>query len=233
MQSILGVWQYALQCLVVYAILGIGWYFIDRVYGIRLYRWCYDVCHKEPMPKDVVRGLLYNQSNARKTKIAFLVSTAQSIYMLYHYDVNLLTEIILWLLEVPAMLLGFWLGYPFYLLFQERDTVYRVLDEVEAKASTLDPKVARKEILEKSEEALVAGRGFVRSKARSLLDFLVRFWRTNIFSVARNETRKEPPVVEASAQEVLVSTKDNLPASPEPKETPDEIIWKFTQGKRK
>lgn len=128
--GILSVWSYAWTCLSLYATLGIAWYLLDRHYGVHLYRWAYNMFHANPMPLTEVRGIMYNQSTNRKVSVALVISTVQSLYMIWGTNVNLMVEIILWLLEVPAMLIGFTVGAWVYAFLLRRSRVFDTMDQI-------------------------------------------------------------------------------------------------------
>ncbi|MBI2109442.1 MAG: hypothetical protein HYT93_04720 [Parcubacteria group bacterium] len=225
MQAVLNVWNYALTCIVLYMILGVAWYFLDRTYGIHVYRWLYDICHKEPIPPEVVRGFMYNQKTHRKATIAFLISTAQSIYMIWGHDINLLAEIILWLVEVPAMLIGLALGNPFYRLFQRREEVFEVIDTATERAEHIDLNAVKKEAEEKGEELVAVSKGLLTSAPSRLLSF----WKKYVFSVHREET----PVVVSKPEIPAETLKATLaPAEIKIESSAQEIIANFTKRGR-
>ena len=145
---------YATECLVLYVVLGVAWYFLDSTYGVKIYRWLHDISHKKPMPTEVVRGFIYGQPTKRQASVAFIISTVQSIYMVWGQNVNLLVELILWLLEVPAMLIGVSLGVPIYKLFQKRDKVFATVDKAKEQAEHLDLEEVRKRTEGLSQQAV-------------------------------------------------------------------------------
>ncbi len=144
--GIISVWGYAWSCLSAYMALGIAWYLLDRSYGHYLYRWLYDLFHNEPMPLDQKRGVMFNQPTNRKVTVAFVISTMQSLYMLWHTEVNLLVELIMWLLEVPAMLVGFAMGSWVHRFLVKRSILFDRLDEFGEKVASTDATELRKAV---------------------------------------------------------------------------------------
>jgi hypothetical protein len=127
--GITGVWGYAMSALSAYVALGVAWYLLDRAYGVYVYRWLYDFFHTEPMPAAVTRGVMFNQPTNRKVTVAFVISTIQSAYMIWTTEVNFLVELIMWLLEVPALLIGFALGAWVQRFLVKRSIIFDRLDE--------------------------------------------------------------------------------------------------------
>jgi len=138
-------WEYTFKCLVLYAILGVIWYVADRKVGVHVYRWAYDLFHRNPMPKSEERGFMYNQRMNRKATLAFLISTVQSAYMLFGApQIDLLVELVMWILEVPAMLVGFWVGAWFYqYVVLPRRQIFDRVDEVTDKLEHVHVKDVR------------------------------------------------------------------------------------------
>lgn len=136
--GIVNVWGYVWSCLSAYAALGIAWYLLDRRYGIHVYRWFYDLFNTDPMPTHIVRGFMYNQPTNRKVTIAFLFSTAQSLYMMWNAEMNFLVELIMWVLEVPAMLIGFGAGSWVQRLLVRRSEIFNRFDEFSDGVKAMD-----------------------------------------------------------------------------------------------
>jgi hypothetical protein len=63
--GIITAWNYAWSVLTACFVLGVAIFLLDRKFGIKIYRFLYDFFHKDPMPSDVDRGFLYNQSTNR------------------------------------------------------------------------------------------------------------------------------------------------------------------------
>ena len=207
---------YAAQCLVLYVILGIAWYFFDSIYGVKLYRWFYNLSHKEPMPAEVVRGFMYGQSTKKQARVAFLISTGQSIYMIWGQDVNLLVELILWLLEIPAMLIGVWLGGPIFGAYKKRDNLFETVDRVKERAEDLDLEDIRKQT-----ENL--GHRFTDS-ASGILSRVGTRIRDTVFGLNRRQS-------ENSKKEGVSTQEPAEPLSAPPKESrnPLDILNQYTK----
>ncbi len=212
MPQVMNVGYYAASCLSLYLLFGIAWYFLDRLYGTKMYRWFYNVFHDEPMPENIERGFMYNQGMKRKTAVAFYISTAQSLYMVIGVDVNIPVEIIMWLLEVPAMLIGFGIGTFVFKVFLKRDKIFTVLDAAGEKAGEINVSHLR-------QEAEGVGKS-VLSVIGSVPSGIRRFWREYVVNVDA-PVQTMPPVVRES---VPVARKEE---PPEP--SPSEILNRFTR----
>jgi len=129
--GIITAWNYAWSVLTACFVLGIAIYLLDRKFGVRLYRFGYDFFHKNPMPGDVERGFLYNQSTNRGVTVAVFLSTVYSLYMVWElgFSMNFIAELIVWLLMPPALVGGFWTGRWVYKLLLRRSVYLDNLDE--------------------------------------------------------------------------------------------------------
>ncbi len=127
------VWDYVVSMLAFFWLVGIAGYFLDRKLGVHLYRWMYNLFHKQPMPPDIERGFLYKQPTNRKVAVAVLIDTIQSVYVLaFKPDVNYLAEVVLWLLEPITMLFGFWMGAGIYRFLTRRRKIFQKIDDLGA-----------------------------------------------------------------------------------------------------
>src|SRR5262249_5361479 len=124
-------WNYAWSVLTACFVLGIAIYLLDRKFGVKIYRFGYDLFHKNPMPSEVERGFLYNQSTNRGVTVAVFLSTVYSLYMVWElgFSMNFIAELIVWLLMPLALVGGFWVGRWVYKLLLRRSVYLDNLDE--------------------------------------------------------------------------------------------------------
>src|SRR3989344_70668 len=183
--GIVSVWGYAWSCLSAYATLGIVWYLLDRAYGVYVYRWFYDFFHKEPMPAHVTRGVMFNQPTNRKVTVAFVISTVQSAYMIWSTEVNLLVELIMWLLEVPALLIGFAAGTWVHRFLVKRSVIFDRLDEFGENVKAVDMQNVRDGV-----EGSARSIGSIIAAVPATL--LNRFWNL-IYPVPAPRPAPQPP----------------------------------------
>lgn len=125
------VWNYVITCISLYLVWGICWYGLDRKWGVWVYRKWYNMTHKDPLPADVKKGFIYNQNTKQRVLWAWVFSTVQSIITLYEGDVSLLTEFLMWNVEVPVTLIAFMIAPYFYRFWQKRDRVFETIDKLE------------------------------------------------------------------------------------------------------
>lgn len=124
--------SYIVFWMIFFVLLGAFWYVIDRHYGVKWYRRWFRLTHKEPLPEDVVAGFVYNRRTRHKALMATVLSTIQTGIALVQMDnLNLLVELILWIVEVPMTLVGFGLGPWAYRLWRRKDAVFDKIDEWE------------------------------------------------------------------------------------------------------
>jgi hypothetical protein len=117
---------------IIFTIGGAVWYNYDRRYGASLYRWWYNLTHKDKLPEDVSRGFIYKQSMKTKTTVATVVSSIQSLLLILSTEVNLLEELFMWVFEVPITLFGFYLGPIAYSFWKAKDKWFETIDRVES-----------------------------------------------------------------------------------------------------
>ncbi len=106
----------AQQSLTILFLMGFGFYLLDRQpVWQAIYRWIHDFFHRaaNAMPKDKVRGLFYGQLTQTKVIRIGIASTLLFVVQVYEakLSVNLAAEVIVWVLGVPAGILGIILGY--------------------------------------------------------------------------------------------------------------------------
>jgi hypothetical protein len=112
-----------------YVLSGILMYIWDRQYLSGIYKLVYDVFHGQPLDKP--RSFIFGQSTARKVAIATFISTVQSVGLFFFtgFHSNPFVELVLWFLEIPAMVTGFALGYLLFPAWEKRKQLYAKLDE--------------------------------------------------------------------------------------------------------
>lgn len=129
--------SYIIFWMILFVLLGAFWYVVDRRYGIKWYRRFYGWTHAEPLPADIQVGFIYNRRSRHKAVMATVLSTLQTLIALYSVEsLNLLVELILWLVEIPMTMLGFALGPFAFKLWGRKDRMLDALDDFEAKHLT-------------------------------------------------------------------------------------------------
>jgi hypothetical protein len=131
-------WNYAINMLIFFLLIGIALYMLDRKVGIAIYRGFYNAFHKNhKMPEEHAKGFLYRQRTNRKVAVAGTLSTVASIYGAIHDPgVNLLAGLALWLLMMPTMFLGFWIGSLIYRILPHRAKIFDTMDDLGEKLSS-------------------------------------------------------------------------------------------------
>ena len=132
--------SYIVFWMVLFVLLGAFWYIIDRRFGVKWYRFWYKLTNKDPLPDDVEVGFIFNRKSRHKALMATGLSTIQTVAALYSIEsINLLVELILWIVEVPMTMLGFMIGPWAYKLWRGRGDVFDALDEINAKDKKGNP----------------------------------------------------------------------------------------------
>ena len=130
--GIITAWNYAWSVLTACFVLGIAIYLLDRKFGIHIYRFGYDFFHKNPMPTEVERGFLCNQSTNRGVGVALFLSTVYSLYMVWElgFAMDFIAEFFVWLGMPPALVGGFWSGRWVYKMLLRRSSMLDKLDTI-------------------------------------------------------------------------------------------------------
>jgi hypothetical protein len=118
--------------MVMFTMLGAFWYIVDRLHGVRWYRRWYALTHESPLPDDVTVGFVYNRRSRHKVVMAAVVSTVQTLIALTSVEaLNLLVELILWIVEIPMVMLGFAIGPLVFKVWKRKDTMLDAMDDFE------------------------------------------------------------------------------------------------------
>ena len=126
--------QWYSTCWILFYVLGGFFIYVwDRQYLQGLYRWCYNATHKDPLPETVERGFVFGQKTSRKVMWALLISTIESIgtFFFTGFHSNPFVELVLWFLDIPAMLVGFGIGALLYQYWMKRRKVYEFVDKAD------------------------------------------------------------------------------------------------------
>lgn len=124
--------SYIIFWMVMFTMLGAFWYIVDRLHGVRWYRRWYALTHREPLPQDVTVGFVYNRRSRHKVVMATVVSTVQTFVALTSVEsLNLLVELILWIVEIPMVMLGFAIGPLVFKVWKRKDTMLDAIDDFE------------------------------------------------------------------------------------------------------
>ena len=124
--------SYILFWMVLFIILGSFWYILDRLHGVRWYRRWYALTHRDPLPQDVVVGFIYNRRSRHKVVMATVLSTVQTFIALTSVEsLNLLVELILWIVEIPMVMIGFAIGPMAFKLWKRKDEMLDAVDDFE------------------------------------------------------------------------------------------------------
>lgn len=120
--------QEVLAACLLFFIVGTMIYILDRsMKGV--YRWWYDMTHRDPLEED--RGFIFNRRTRTKFTVATIITTIQTGLAIWLTETNLLTELILWPLSIPILVLGFYTGPFIFRIWDRRAPVMDKLDELE------------------------------------------------------------------------------------------------------
>ncbi|MGJ8654168.1 MAG: hypothetical protein ACSHX8_12920 [Opitutaceae bacterium] len=124
--------SYIIFWMVMFIILGAFWYVLDRLHGVRWYRYWYGLTHRDPLPQNVVVGFVYNRRSRHKVVMATIVSTVQTFVALTSLEsINLLVELVLWIVEIPMVMVGFAIGPLVFKVWKRKDKMLDAIDDFE------------------------------------------------------------------------------------------------------
>ncbi len=112
---------------------GVVTYVVDRTYCQGVYTALYNFFHMTPLAKP--QGFVYGHRARYKFVIAFIASTVQSGYLFFFtsFHANPFVELVLWLVEIPAMVLGFAIGFwAFKPVWEKRERLFGAIDKLDA-----------------------------------------------------------------------------------------------------
>lgn len=168
---------YCISWIMAFFFAGLLWYILDRQYWTILYRWFYNRCHKEPIEESQVKGLIYRQKTVRKFVWAFVISTVQSLLIVWGIAISLfnpLVEFSLWLIEIPVMVAGMWVGPFVYDIWSKRSTAFTTIDNIEAGKIHPGDEITDA-ISESTEKVRKSLKDFTGDILASLFSFIQRF----------------------------------------------------------
>lgn len=137
---------YIIFRVVIALLLGAIVYSLDRRFGRRPYRWWYGMTHEQGLPADVSKGFVYNRETKTRAFAAMVLSTLTSFLAIRYASSNALTELILWAVTIPAVVVGFLLGPYVSRLWQKRDEMFQVVDKIESGEIDLSSEVKTRSV---------------------------------------------------------------------------------------
>lgn len=120
-----------LSWFLVFVLCGAMVYVFDRTRGVRVYRWLYDMTHEQPLAADVSTGFVFHRSAQTRFTIAVIVSIFQSVAAVLERLSSVTHEILSVFVEVPCIMLGFYLGPTLWRIWSRRDEVFNTVDKIE------------------------------------------------------------------------------------------------------
>ena len=112
--------------------LGATWYLLDRRFGAPLYRWWYNMTHEHPIESTEKKGFIYYRKAKAKLATAIALALVQSGIVLAMTRKGMLMEFVSFFLEVPATMLGFYVGPWLSKLWIKKDAVLDKVDQLES-----------------------------------------------------------------------------------------------------
>lgn len=112
-------------------------YTVDRRAGTRLYRWWYDLTHKDPLPEGADRGFIYERRANARFSTATVIAIAQSALAFWSGATSPVWAVIYTVLQIPVLLAGFYAGPFANRLWERKQPLLDVVDELESGKTTV------------------------------------------------------------------------------------------------
>ena len=128
--------SYIVFWMIIFILLGAFWYVADRRFGVKWYRIWHGLTREKPLPENVDVGFVYNRRSRHKLIMATFLSSVQTAVALISVEsLNLLVELVLWIVEVPMTMIGFAIGPWAFKLWRNKNEMLDTLDDLEKSAS--------------------------------------------------------------------------------------------------
>lgn len=119
--------------IILFIVFGGFFYLLDRWFGVSIYRWFYNMTHKDPMPENVVKGFLHNQKAKIRCANACVLALFLSLINYYSDEkANPLYAFLNWIMQVPLVFIGFCLGPILFKLWGKKDKLFQTVDKIES-----------------------------------------------------------------------------------------------------
>jgi hypothetical protein len=96
--------------------------------------------HEKPLPAGMDQGFIYKQKTHYRFYVAVFLSSIQVMIIAHFSSDNVLTYFLIWLLGIPALLLGFLLGPQVRRLWGEKEKIFQSMDKAGESDAPLMPK---------------------------------------------------------------------------------------------
>lgn len=123
--------------LIVLLVIGAACYVADRRIGTGIYRWWHDMTSKKKLGKDTDVGFLYNRRARARFSVAVFLGVVHSVAAVWFSHVSPVVQLITFAVEVPALMAGFYLGPIAYRLWERKDPLLDVVDDLEQGKTTV------------------------------------------------------------------------------------------------
>jgi hypothetical protein len=120
----------ALTWLPVFLVLGAVIHVVDHHLGSRIYRWWYNMTHRDPLPKEIIRGFVFEQPARVRFQVAIILAALQSGLAAFG-GANPIIELLTVIVEVPVAMVGFYCGPFLDQIWTRKDTVFDTVDKLE------------------------------------------------------------------------------------------------------
>jgi len=129
--------EYFWSSLLFLLIFGAVLYVVDRVFGVAVKRWFWSLTHdkRTRLPKDEEQGFIYRRHARSRFNVALVIMVIETALSIAVFRYNPLLEILSAVLDLPVLMIGFYLGPLLDMAFGHVD---RGLDRIENLEERID-----------------------------------------------------------------------------------------------
>ncbi len=164
---------YLVSWMLAFLIIGSIWYVIDRLFGVKLYRWFYDMTHRDPLPDAQYVGFIYRRKAQARFFSALVIAVGQGAVISSNTHDGPLIELLTFIFQIPVLMLGFYLGPFVFRLWENKEDLFEQVDKIESGEIALRDEL--KEVAEKAVHVVkdtLAASSVPETKAEAATDVL-------------------------------------------------------------
>lgn len=118
-------------------------YVIDRHTGTRVYRWWYNTTHKNQLSANDEHGFIHQRRAHSRFSAALFIAFMQNVLAVWGKFESTGSAILWFSLEVPALMVGFYLGPFINRIWERKKIVLDEIDRLESKEITFGQEIKR------------------------------------------------------------------------------------------
>lgn len=124
-------------------LIGAALYAFDRRYGSALYRAWYNFTNEKELPDDQDHGFIYGRDAKPRFTVATILWIVASILGIWKTDLNPFYVVLAGVIEIPFLMIGFYLGPVFDRLWKKKDVLLDEVDKLERGEVNISGEITR------------------------------------------------------------------------------------------